>query len=138
MQRPHLIRSVQDQPFVEFDDESDHFLVLLWIISTKLCDLKTVQSGLSNSVAAVVLDKPESEEEPKPKYFWGSPAWIWTTNLVQVRDKKGLPILAQCQSLDYYHFQFAKKTWVYVPPIPLMLWELYCAEFNIPASCEED
>ena len=116
-----LIENSGDE-FVVTEDPIRFLEIYLWLTTIEVKDIKETSgdnfvSGLSNNVANVSFDIPNSPKQVVPGKWWKSYAWVWKT-LIQDDLKVGL-------YFDYIHFQMNSPDEYKLPPIPLHLYQFY-------------
>ena len=114
--------------FVVTEDPIRFLEIYLWLTSIEVKDIKETSgdnfvSGLSNTVANVSFDIPNSPKLVVSGQWWRSYSWVWKT-LVQVDLKVGL-------DFDYIHFQMNSPDEYPLPPIPNRLYQFYNTHQNL-------
>lgn len=124
------IKSIHGEDFViikgYIEPESSHLMCILWLVSTQLRDLKTVQNagGLSNAVCEIERNLDSNNTPIKSGLYWTN-SWIWKSFVI--RDKSNN--FVQYYRQEYFHFPFDPIIDTYaVPPIPKHLFDLYKIE----------
>ena len=117
-----IVQSIHGANFVVIEPKIEHLTVLLWLVSTRLEDLKTVKSGLCNTVAGIERHLPFGSFIPATKGRYWTNSWIWTSYLSQNSGK-----LTATFSKDYFHFPFDGDIYD-IPPIPKFLFSLWVLE----------
>ena len=114
--------------FVVTEDPIRFLEIYLWLTSIEVKDIKETSgdnfvSGLSNTVANVSFDIPNSPKLVVSGQWWRSYSWVWKT-LVQEDLKVGL-------DFDYIHFQMNSPDEYQLPPIPNRLYQFYNTHQNL-------
>ena len=123
-----IIKTVQDEEFVILNNELEHLRAVVWLVSTLLNRLKTIKSGLSNSVAAVERLYPsittkENDTHPQKGKYWNCHCWCWHSYIKSNNCISAMSIYIHCQ---FKIGELSKS----IPPIPKYLYDLFERENN--------